>query len=192
MKRRILIIFMAVAMLLSMVFGALPLAAATDQDVTVDATPAFIAISNAPGTWTVNSTGDSRVAPDTIYYSNDVDNSAAPSATVVDAECRFTITNTSTVAIDLTLNVPDFTGGDAIANSDIGGNSATEFGAYGWYSGMTYSAKVIAKSTASVVLYDGLAALTDIKWGMEIEFQTNDWGAGTAMSTTANIAAVAD
>ena len=181
------------ALLIAMWGGVIPVGAATSQNVTVDATPAFIGIANAPGTWTANGiTGGGFVAPDTVYYANPLGDTTAPSATVVDAECRFTITNTSTVAIDLTVNIPDFTSGDAIANSDLGTNSATEFGAYSWYSGMTYSSKVIAKNTGSDVMYDGLAATTDIKWGAEIEFQTNAWSTGTAMSSTMTITAVAD
>lgn len=164
--------------------------AATSQNVTITGTPTFIAITNSPGDWTINGiTGDSRMDIDTLYYSNPGGDTVAPSATVVDGECRFTVTNASSnVALDLTVNIPDFTGGDATANSNTGSNGAATFGAYSWYSGMTYSGKVVAKSTGSSALYSDWSGST-LKWGMEIETQSGAWTTGTAMSSTATITA---
>lgn len=167
--------------------------AADNQDITVTATPEFIGIANAPGTWDINGiTGSGYIVVDTVYWSNPLGDTTTPTATVVDGECRFTITNTSTVDIDLTVNFPDHTGGDASANSDLGTNSATEFGAYSYFSGELLSSKVIAKSTGSDVALDALTALTNVKWGIEYESQTNAWTTGTAMTSTVNIAATAD
>ena len=63
MKRLIISIVMAVTLLVIPVSGAL---AATSQNVTVTATPAFISISNTPTTWTVNGlTGSGVIAENT-------------------------------------------------------------------------------------------------------------------------------
>ncbi len=55
------------------------------------------------------------MAPDTVYYSNPLGDATVPADPVVDAGCRFTITNVSTIPIDLTVNFPDFAGGDVYA-----------------------------------------------------------------------------
>ena len=173
----------------------LPVLAATSANVTVTATPAFISITNAPNTWELDGlTGDSRVAVDTLYYSNPLGDTTAPAgANVVDAECRFTVTNTSTVAIDLHVNCGHFAGGDAMQNSDTGANGVGEYGAYSWASGAAYpGGKVVMKTAASLVMKDALAALTDIKWGAEIETQSDAWASGDQMTATMVISAVVD
>ena len=187
-------LLISVVLSLVMVFGiSVPVFAATSQDVTVTATPAFISIANAPSTWTINGiTGSGVIAEDTIYYSNPLGDTTTPSTTVVDGECRFTITNTSTVAIDLTVNFPNHTGGDASTNSNTGANGASSFGAYSYFSGVAFASKVIAQASGSAVAYDALAASTDIKWGLEYESQSGTWTSGSAMSSTVNIAATAD
>jgi len=112
---------------------------------------------------------------------------------VVDGECRFTITNTSSVATDLTVNFPHFTGGDAMQNSDDGIAGVGEFGAFSYLSGVNYSTgKVIAKNTGSLDLKDGLAATTDVKWGLTCITQTDVWTSGTPMTSTVVITASAD
>jgi hypothetical protein len=174
---------------------ALPALAATTQDVTVTATPSLVSIANAPATWTLDGiTGDSLVDINTVYYANPLGDTTAPAgANVVDAECRFTITNSSTVAIDLSVNSGNFTGGDAMTNSDTGNNGVGQYGAYSWVSGTAYpGGRVIMKTAASAVVKDALAALTNIKWGAEIETQTDAWGSGDAMTATMTISAVAD
>lgn len=192
-NRRRLFLAIGLAVILIAIF-AVPVAADTSQDVTVTATPAYIAIANAPGTWTLDGiTGDSKCAPDTIYYANPGGDTTAPSATVVDGECRFQITNTSNVAIDLTVNCSDFTGGsDPMTNSDDGSNGVGIYGGHSWYSGMTYSGKVIMKTTGSSVLKDALAAITDIKWGAEIETQSDDWAGSSSSTATMTITATED
>jgi len=190
MKRILKAIAIALTLTILLTQGAL---AATSQDVTITATPSFISIANAPGTWTLNGiTGDSKIAINTVYYANPLGDTTTPSATVADGECRFTITNTSSVAIDLTVNIGDFSGGDTMTNGNTGDNGATTFGAYSWFSGMTYSGKVIAKSTGSAIMKDALAPVTDIKWGAEIETRTNAWTSATQMTSTMTIIATED
>ena len=191
MKEWLIALVLALAMVAAFTVPAL---AATSQNVTVTATPAYIGISNDPSTWTLNGiTGSGKISPDTVYYSNPLGDTTCPSATVVDGECRFTITNSSTVATDLTVNCGDFSGGDAnMTNSNDGSNGASSYGAYSWHSGMTYANKVIMKSSGSAVLKDGLAATTNIKWGAEIETQTGAWSGGSASTATMTITATVD
>jgi len=168
--------------------------AATSQDVTVTATPAYIELTNSPSTWTLNGiTGDSVIEPDTVYYANPLGDTTVPSGTVVDGECNFTATNTanSTVSVDLDVDCGNFTGGDAnMTNSGTGANGATSYGAYSWNSGDTYPAgRTIMKSSASAEFYTGLATNTAIKWGCEIETQADAWAGGSSSTTTMTVTA---
>ena len=196
MRTKILSVLIALTMILTF---ATPVLGAASQDVTVTATPAFIAIANAPGDWDLNDivgdgvTPKGTVGPDTYYYSNPLGDELEPSDPIVDGECRFTITNTSTIATDLTVLFPDYVGGDASTNSDDGSNGAATFGAYSYFSGDDYSTdKVVAKSVGSDVGLDALAATTNIKWGLACETQTGAWTSAVAMVSTVSITATAD
>ena len=181
--------------LLLMVLSVVPAFADTSQNVTVTATPGYIAIANAPSAWTVNDVAEATgkfILVDTQYYSNPLGDTTIPSDPVVDGECRFTVTNSSTIITDLTVNFPDHTGGDASTNSNLGTNDTTKFGSYSYCSGMTYSTgKVIAKATGSDAMKEDLAATTDIKWGLSYLSQTDAWASGTNMTSTVVITATA-
>jgi hypothetical protein len=193
MRRRLVKLGIVFVALLLALLPVSQVFAATSQDVTVTASPAFIGIANAPSTWTLNGiTGGGKANINTTYYANPLGDTTAPSATVVDGECRFTITNTSTIATDLTVNIGHFTGGDAMQNGDTGANGANQYGAYSWCSGMLYSGKVIAKTTGSGVMKDALAATTNIKWGAEILTQTDAWSSASDQTATMTITATAD
>ena len=192
MKKKFALLVMLVA-----IISLLPINhafAATSQSVTVTATPSFISISNAPGTWTINGiTGDSRIDTSTTYYSNPLGDTTSPSDPVTAGECQFTITNTSNIAIDITVNFEDFTGGDAMTNGNSGSAGASTFGAYSYHEGMTYSTgKVVAKATGSGALKTNLAASTNLKWGVAISTQTDDWSSGDAMTSTVTVTATAN
>jgi hypothetical protein len=191
---RKLLISLALALTLVLSFN-LPAFAATSQDVTVTATPSYIAISNSPNTWTINGiSGTGKIQPNTTYYAKGSTNETTPpSATVLDAECYFTVTNSSSVNIDLTVTWGAFTGGGAdMTNSNAGTNGATTYGAYCWYSGMTYTSKVIVKSTGSDKMLTGMTpATTTKKWGVEIKTRTDAWTSGTSSTSTLTITATA-
>jgi len=192
MRKLLVAIVLALALIIVPVVPAL---AATEQEVTVTGVPAFIAISNAPATWDINdvdgATGKT-IAPDTLYYSNPEGDTTIPTVGgAVDGECRFTITNTSTVPIDLTVLFPDHTGGDASTNSETGENGATTFGAKSYFSGQIEAAWVVAKDTGSAAGLEDLAATTNIKWGLIYESQSDAWTSGDAMTSTVTITATA-
>lgn len=190
---RKLFISLVLALMLLASF-AVPALAATSDTVDVTATPEFIAITNAPGTWTINGlTGTSVILVDTMYWSNPLGDTTTPTVgAATDSECRFQITNTSSVAIDLTVNFPNHTGGDASANSNGGANGTTTFGAKTYFSGQASGAWIVLQASGSAVGYDALAATTNIKWGIQYESQTNAWTSGTSMLSTVTITATAD
>jgi hypothetical protein len=164
---------------------------ASATDITITATPSYVSFSSAPTTWTLNGiTGDGKIEVDTTYYSNPLGDDTPPSATVADGDCQFTWTNDSSVNVAITVNCGSFTGGDAdMTNSGTGSNGATTYGAYSWYSGMTYTNKVIVKSSGSDALFTTTTPGEDKKWGAEITTRTDAWTGGSSSTATMVITA---
>jgi len=187
-------VFIAALLGVTVLSGGGMVFAATSQNVTINATPAYISISNAPSTWILNGiTGGGFVDVDTVYYSNPLGDTSAPSATVNDSVCRFTLTNDSTIAIDITFLVDDFLDGDCdMTNSDDGSNAATTFGAYSWFSGDAYANKTVIKQVASAVGIDALGTGVSPLWGAEIETRTDPWTGGTASHSNMTVTATAN
>jgi len=189
MRKLLIVLALALALVLSI---SLPVFADTSQDVTVTATPSFVTITNSPGTWAVGNAG-TKIFVDTFYYANPGGGTTPPSATVLDAECHFTADTTgSTVDVDLTVTWGSFTGGSCdMTNSDSdGSNGASTYGAFCWYSGMTYSGKVVVKSSGSSAMLEDHSA-GSIKWGVEIETRTNAWAGSSASTSTLTVTATA-
>ena len=173
---------------------AIPVYALDYQNVTVTATPAYMCIVIDNLTWTINGlVGNGTIAKNTTYYSNPLGDTTPPTATVDPGECYFDLTNTSTIDITLTVDMEDFTGGDAnMTNGETGGAGATSYGAYSWYSGCTYADdKVIVKknATGSDVLWTSGTPGADTKLGITISTQTNDWAGGGSSTATMKVTA---
>lgn len=194
MKRRIL-----VGILLALVLAllpVLPVSAATYSDVTVTATPSYISITNSQETWTINGiTGSGVILTSTTYYSNPLGDTTPPTAVVDTDEGYFPITNDSTINITLTVDMEDFSGGDAnMTNGETGSAGSTSYGAYSWYEGCTYADdKVIVKKngTGSDVLWTSSSPGDDIDLGVTITTQSTAWAGGDASTATMKITAAA-
>lgn len=190
MKMKVMGIFAAVALLAGVLSPVGMAFAAPSAQVTISGAPTYIAITGTD-TWAINvgTNGDGKIDPATTYYSNPTGCNLSPSSTVSTGECKFTVTNaSSTVPLSLTVNIANFTGGDAMVNGNDGSGGVGEYGAYVYCTGMTYSAKVLAKSADSVPFKINFtdASLT---WGIELSTQTDVWESGVATSTTATITA---
>ena len=190
MKRNRLIIGVILAAALAIVpaSGAF---AATSDTVLVTATPSFIGITVAPDTYEIGGAGV-KILKATTYYANPLGATTPPSATVADGECDFTITNTSSVITNITVNFPDFASGDAMTNSDLGylANGANAFGVSGYVSGLAWpGGAVILKKAASTALISALGATTNKKFGWALLTKSADWTGGTAMTSTVVITA---
>jgi len=173
-----------------------PALAATTAVVTVTGTPAYVAITISPTTYTINSdnSGTSVMAINTTYYSNPLGGTTSPSATVVDGECDFAITNTASIPTDLTGNMSDGSGGsNPMTNVNGAAAGAASYSAYAYYSGETYSAKVLLKSSASTLgnFKSNLGATTNIKVGFQFSTQTGAWTGGTGSTYTLTITSTA-
>jgi len=173
-----------------------PVSAATTAVVTVTGTPAYVAITISPTTYTINSdnSGSSVMAINTTYYSNPLGGTTSPSATVVDGECDFTITNTASIATDLTGNMADGSGGsNPMTNVNGAAAGAASYSAYAYYSGETFASKVLLKSSGSATgnFKSNLGATTNIKVGFQFSTQTGAWTGGTGSTYTLTITSTA-
>ena len=197
MKKRILKILIPVMAVLILALGlASPALAVTTAVVTVTGTPAYVAITISPTTYTINSdnSGSSVMAINTTYYSNPLGGTTSPSATVVDGECDFTITNTASIATDLTGNMSDGSGGsNPMTNVNGATPGASSYSAYAYYSGETFASKVLLKSSGSTLanFMSNLGATTNKKVGFQFSTQTGAWTGGTGSTYTLTITATA-
>ena len=194
-KGRRLIVSLVLALALVLSFS-LPVFADTSKNVTVTATPSFISISIAQGTWTINGIdGTGKIAPSTTYYSNATGASGdvtAPTATVINGDCYFEIANTSTVETDMTANMVHFTGGDAMQNNGTGyaTNGANAYGASTYTTGAAWPAgAVLLKNSASSALKADVAATTNVFFGVAIKTQSGAWASGSNMTSTITVTA---
>jgi ABC-type phosphate transport system substrate-binding protein len=128
----------------------------------------------------------------TTYYSNPLGGTTSPSATVVDGECDFTISNTSSVAADYTGNMSDGSGGsNAMTNVNGATPGAASYAAYAYYSGETFSSKVLLKSSGSTLgnFKSNVTAAASLKVGFQFATQTGAWSGGTGSTYTLTITA---
>lgn len=183
----LILIVLALALMFSVPLVAL---ADTSAEVTVTAVPTYVSITNSPNAWTINGlTGDGKIDKATTYYSNPGGDEVAPSATVVDGECRFTVNSTSSVNINLTINFANFTGGDAMTNGNSGAGGVGTFGAKSYFSGTAWEGDaVIAQNSGSDVAYANMSA-GEIMWGLMVAVQTDDFTSGESMEAAVNISA---
>jgi len=175
---------------------ASPALAATTAVVTVTGTPSYVGIAIAPTTYTINSdnSGSSVMLINTTYYSNPLGGTTAPSSTIVDGECDFTITNTSSIVTDLTGNMSDGSGGsNPMTNVNGATPGAASYSAYAYYSGETFASKVLLKSSGSATgnFKSNLGATTNIKVGFQFSTQTGAWTGGTGSTYTLTITSTA-
>ena len=164
-----------------------PAMAATTAVVTVTNTTQFLSITNNVSTYNFDATGAAHagVLPSTTYYSNPASQIVAPSATVVDGECAFQITDASSVAIDVTFTASNMaTGSDNSTNGNTGTAGATSYGAYTYVSGIALASKVECSSSGSGVGISNLGASATKYWGLQLNEQTNAWTGSTPATFT--------
>jgi len=147
------ILSIALALMLLVVF-AVPIFAATSQNVTVTATPSFISITNSPGNF------------DFVV----VTAGTTPNTTTG----WFTVTNDSTVTIDINIQCNGWSGASSWTyGSPIGIDTgylavSSTFGGVGGSSGAgNYDVDILLDST-DYLLCDDLAVGNDPDWELEL------------------------
>lgn len=121
MKRRLRIILPVVIALISILSFSVPSFAATSADVTITATPTFVAMTLSDGgtnTWAIGAVAEST----TKWWTA---TSSAPAEPFVDGDMKATITNTGSVAENFKIHGHAFTGGVGWAITGAGADSVT-------------------------------------------------------------------
>jgi hypothetical protein len=177
---RLLIPILVVVALLGM---SAPSFAATTQDVTITATPTYIALTNSEATWAIGA-----VVINTTYWWTDDGN--APAEPLVDGDMKTTITNTGSVAEDIDIHTHAATGGVGWAISLDETPAADEFSLRAGITGMANMAAMVQVISTDAELKDSLAASGTVKACLSLETGTS-FGDGVAKSTTATLTASA-
>lgn len=120
--------------------------AATTQNVTITATPSYISISNSPSSWDAGT--------------------LAQSATAATAANYFTVTNTSSVAINVSIwCTSSWTGGNAWTLASDGAPASMVVGLYAGTVSGTWD-KVVSASPGQVL--KSLSASANQSWHMKL------------------------
>jgi hypothetical protein len=140
--------FIVLCVLVLMVMVMIPMAvrAATTQNVTITATPSYVSISNAPSTWAIGVIAASGTAATDAGY--------------------FVITNTSSVAINVSIwCTSTFTGGNAWTLASNGASASMVVGLYAGTVSGTWD-KVVSASPGQVL--KSLSASANQSWHMKL------------------------
>lgn len=177
---RRLIVSLALALVLVFSF-ALPAFALTTADVTVTATPEYLAITNTGGNWTIG-----IVAENTTKWGTAT--GAAPTeAGFLDTEMKWTATNTGSIDSDIGVHTHNFTGtvGWTLSGTVVGLNTVVlAFGKTGTV-GKAACLKLV--DTTSQELSHQLAAGGHIDWCMYLDTGTFDEGSAKSATVTLTI-----
>ena len=146
-------ILLGLVALVALLGATLPAMAATTADVTITATPTYIAmtISNSPNTWAIGT-----VAANTSYYWTA--DALIPAEPFVDGDMKETITNTGSVAEDFDVKIAAFTGGVGWTISIDDTPGSNEASVRAGYTGLATNAAMTQVLTTDTELISNLAA----------------------------------
>ena len=194
MKKLLRVLIPTLLAIIAVLGIGIPVGAATTAPVTITQVFAFIGISNSASSYTLNSDagGTGLVNASTTYYSNPLGSTTAPSATVLDTQCEWTMTNSSNINIDLTANMATFAGAGENSTNGAGTAGATSYAAWTYVSGLDLANIVIMKSSSSDKMITAMPpATTTKKWGIKFETQTNPPASGGTSTSVILVTATA-
>ena len=152
-NRRILRILAVLVVLSITALVPLTATAATTADITITATPEYVAmtLSNSPNTWAIGAIAEAT----TVYWTADT---LVPAEPLVDGDMKETITNTGSVTSDVTIECANFTGGVGWTLSPDETPGSNEVNLRAGITGMANLAAMIQVENAPAELIDSLAA----------------------------------
>ena len=176
MGRKLLPLLLVLVVLTTLLVVS-PAYAATTADVTITATPEYLAmtISNSPVTWEIGAIAEAT----TVYWTAD---DLVPADPLEDGDMKETLTNTGSVTSDIDVKCADFTGGVGWTLSADETPDVNEVNLRAGITGMANLAAMIQVVNADTELVDSLAAAGTIKVCLILE--TGTFGDGVAKSGT--------
>ena len=175
MKRYLRILLPLLTAFGLLIANTVPAMAATTADVTITATPEYLAITNDTGNWAIGAIAEGA----TVYFTAD---SLVPAEPLVDGDMKGTLTNTGSVTSDIDVKCADFTGGVGWTLSADETPGLNEVNLRAGISGMADLAAMIQVVNADTELVDSLAAAGTKKVCLILE--TGTFGDGVAKSGT--------
>jgi len=181
-NRRIKLAATLASILALTIVWATPAFAADSADVTVTATPTYIALTNSEATWALGT-----VAASTTYWWTADGNEPDPNETYEAADMKSTITNTGSAAEDIDIEATDFTGGVGWTLDDAAVDADQVM--LGWQitGGSTGTINYMESADAAAELKDDLASSGTVKWMMQLK--TGTFTDGDAKSCTVTVSA---
>lgn len=177
MKR---ILFTLLAILGLVLVQAIPAYATTTADVTITATPEYLAITNDTGNWTIGAIAEAF----TVYFTADT---LVPAEPLADGDMKGTLTNTGSVTSDINIKCANFTGGVGWTMSADETPAANEVNLRAGITGMATLAAMVQVTNADIELKDSIIAAGTIMWCMILETGTFTDGVGKSGVTTLTI-----
>ncbi len=161
-KRILIASILALTMVL---FSVAPALAATTADVTITATPEYLAMTNNSGNWTIGAVAEATE----VYFTAD---SLVPAEPLADLDMKGTLTNTGSVTSDIAIKAYAFTGGVGWTISADSTPGADEVSIRAGITGMANRAAMIQVILTDLDLKTSLAAAGTIMWCMELKTGT--------------------
>lgn len=183
-KHKGIVVILTLVVALVMVFGSVLVAsAATEQIITITATPSFMSMAFTytdahDSSWAV---GLVAASTNGYWWDDEGGAQAAPADPVVAGDCAGLITNDGSIAIDVDLKVADWTGGAGwTINATVGENLVVM---KGLAQGMANEAAYLVLTNGDQELITALAA--DGAKGVDIHLETGTFTDDAEKSTSA-------
>jgi hypothetical protein len=180
MKRILVTLILVLALVLTQ---AMPALAATSADVTVTATPTYIAMTNSEPSWAI---GTVAASFDSYFWTAD---GLVPAEPLADGDMKSIITNTGSVAEDIDIKCANFTGGVGWTLSADQTPNLNEVSLRAGITGMANRAAMVQVVNGDLELVNSLASSGTKMWCMELE--TGTFGDGVGKSGTVTVTASA-
>jgi hypothetical protein len=150
---------------------ATPALAATTADVTVTATPEYLAITNGQASWAMGAVAESQA--NAYWWDSDgTGYQAKPAEPFVDGGMATTITNTGSVTSDIEVKVTSTTWTGGVGWTIAGSVGADTVVVKAGITGMANEAAMITLTGSNQDLKASLAASGTIKWILHLETGT--------------------
>jgi hypothetical protein len=176
MKLKILgSLILAIVTVLAM---TIPTYAATTADVTVSATPEYLALTNDSGNWAIGT-----VQENTLYHFTA--DSLIVAEPLVNGDMKGTLTNAGSVTSDIAIHGHNFTGGVGWTLSADNTPGENEVAIRAGITGMANRAAMIQVISTDTDLKTSLSAAGTIMWSMEL--LTGTFTDGVAKSSTVTL-----
>ena len=177
--KRLLVLLLALVLMVS---WSLPALAAPTADVTITATPEYLAITNSEASWAMGPVEASKAS--TYFWTDDGLIFDEP---MTAARMKSTITNTGSVTSDVNVKALNFTGGVGWTLAAVVGVNTVVL-KVGGTAFANEAAMLVLLDGADQELKDSILAAGTYKWCMHLE--TGTFGDGVAKSCTVTLTIV--